>query len=201
MAYITNHVHVDCELVVFILPFSFAHLLFREFEFLYSLAMVFALGISLMLLVAILPSITVVVPEVQGVVTTNLLTGKLVIYGSGLHPRFPWESLHREDHISLRDMTVTIPPASMDSADAEMEVTIQYRFKPELKRLDTFKNNQEPRQSANNSQECSWNSIRPVSVLPGKLPGKDNKYWVGMGVPFLDCPGKAGFWTKNNGRC
>lgn len=87
----------------------------------------------------VLRYITISVPEQQGMTPLNPLRGKLVVYGPGWHPRFPWESVHRADHISLDEVTERVPGNTIPSEDSEMTLTFMFRYRPRLAKLEVFR--------------------------------------------------------------
>jgi hypothetical protein len=96
------------------------------------------IAIGIVLLGEIMPKITVFVPEQQGLVALETISGKLVVYGPGFHPRLFTESIHRQNHVSLETVTVTVPKHTVPSTGAEVIVEFRYRYRPRLWQLATF---------------------------------------------------------------
>jgi hypothetical protein len=77
-----------------------------------------------------LKSFMVSVPEVTGLITVNLFTGKLVTYGTGLHFRLPWEQVKDGNFINLRttktdEKQETFP--TQDGPEIHTKWSLQYR--------------------------------------------------------------------------
>ncbi|MES2437169.1 MAG: SPFH domain-containing protein [Patescibacteria group bacterium] len=86
----------------------------------------------------VLPKISVYVPEGQGLLTLNQFTKKFVIYGQGFSFRFPWETVHEKNHISLQDLTIQVRKISIPTKGAKIYLSFQFSWKPRLSDLDVF---------------------------------------------------------------
>jgi regulator of protease activity HflC (stomatin/prohibitin superfamily) len=68
------------------------------------------------------------VPKLTGVITTNLFTGELHVYGPGLHIRYPWERFTLDDYIDVRGLLVEHPSTfvTKDGIGLTFHWTMQY---------------------------------------------------------------------------
>lgn len=78
------------------------------------------------------------VPEVTGLVTVNLLTGKLATYGTGLNVRYPWEQAKMGNYLNLRIETVERIESYPSKNGPLMMVKWAYQFKALRNRLDSY---------------------------------------------------------------
>jgi regulator of protease activity HflC (stomatin/prohibitin superfamily) len=86
----------------------------------------------------VFPRLTVNVPRLQGIVTSNTFkNGRLVPYGPGLHFRLPWEDVEANDWVSLQDMTNT-ENVGIQSKGAKLNISFQFRWRPDVSRLDIY---------------------------------------------------------------
>ena len=78
------------------------------------------------------------VPEVTGLLTINVFSGKLVPYGTGLHFRFPWEQVKEGNYINLRVITEDMPESYPAQDGPEMLVKWSFQYRPHLKLLEKY---------------------------------------------------------------
>lgn len=75
------------------------------------------------------------VPEVTGLVTLNLLTGRMNAYGAGLHFILPWEQVKEGNYINLRVVKTDIMTETFPSKDGPVMIVkwfLQYASSVEL---------------------------------------------------------------------
>lgn len=86
---------------------------------------------------ALIPKFLVSVPEITGLITVNALTGRLSVYGTGLHLRYPWEQVSLGNYINLRQTTESIEE-TYPSQDALMSVRWVLQYTPTLEGLPRY---------------------------------------------------------------
>jgi hypothetical protein len=96
-----------------------------------------AVGIGV-ILPAVVPYILVIVPKWQGLTTQNIFGGEIIVYGPGLHPRFPWEQIEDIDHHSLR-LTTSGRDETYPTIDGEMKTNYSFQWAPRLRSLHIFR--------------------------------------------------------------
>ncbi len=78
----------------------------------------------------LLPLITIVVEQNEGVVTEDPLTGKPVKYGAGWKFRYPQEEIHRSSHISLKEVSNTFTEdVQTETSRVKYKETVQWKAK------------------------------------------------------------------------
>jgi hypothetical protein len=95
-----------------------------------------ALGIYL--LGFALPYLSIVVPPVQAAVTQNVFGGWNIPYGSGWHPRFPWERVTRRSHLPLDLITLEATEPKVATNSGPVEVHLILMFRPVLEHIVNF---------------------------------------------------------------
>lgn len=83
------------------------------------------------------PSFMVSVPEVTGLVAVNHFTGRMVIYGTGLFFRFPWEQVRIGNYINLRLVTKGAEE-DYPSKTSKMHAKWSFQYEPMLDYLDRY---------------------------------------------------------------
>jgi hypothetical protein len=155
--------------------------------FMRELSWVAGFNIGLLLLGHTLPWITVNVPSVQGLISQNWLLGfynPYVIYGPGMHCRFIWESIHRDSHFFLEDVTVLVKKLTLASRDMTLLVSFMFRWKPRLRHLDRFF--QLGESTVNKQFRGMFESFfsSEIALMPGELARKGQRIlsWLSKSV-------------------
>lgn len=95
------------------------------------------LGIFSLIVGLTFPLFFLVVPEVTGYVTLDLLTGGYRGYGSGLRMKFPWERI-TEKKVSLEIVTVKFEETFAAEDGPMMHVKGSYQYNADENRLPAF---------------------------------------------------------------
>lgn len=86
-----------------------------------------------------LPHFMVSVPEVTGLVTINLFTGKMYAYPTGLSFRFPWEQVKEGNYINLRTMRTDDVEETFPCLDGPMvKVTWSLQYRATVEKLSRY---------------------------------------------------------------
>jgi regulator of protease activity HflC (stomatin/prohibitin superfamily) len=78
------------------------------------------------------------VPEVAGLVTINLLSGRLYPYGPGLHFRYPWEQIKEGNYINFRLVKKEIDETYPAKDGPELKVKWFFQYRPQLNLLGRY---------------------------------------------------------------
>lgn len=73
----------------------------------------------------------------QGAVYQNRFTGKLLVYGPGLHFKFPWE--FRDKAFNLTDVSSEFKAIPIPTVTDEVTVDVSWQWRPSLPNLATFR--------------------------------------------------------------
>jgi regulator of protease activity HflC (stomatin/prohibitin superfamily) len=103
------------------------------------IGVIVSLSVAGLLVAAVIPWVTVQVPYTWGLVAENSFTGNPVVYGSGWHFRYPWETITEESNIDLRERTRIFEGLTIASKSDELKVKISFQWKPDLMNLATFR--------------------------------------------------------------
>ncbi len=77
------------------------------------------------------------VPEITGLVTINIFTGELAVYGTGFSVRFPWEQVEEGNYINMRQVPKIIEE-TYPSTDSTMATKWQFLYTPTLDGLPKY---------------------------------------------------------------
>jgi len=95
-------------------------------------------GICLVVLGAILPFVLVLIPEVTGLVVLNFFTGNLRGIGPGLHFKFPWEIVRKENFFSLELVTRGVEETYAAADGPQMKVRWSIQYRPDGRNLTQY---------------------------------------------------------------
>lgn len=85
----------------------------------------------------VIENFLVSVPEITGLITINIFTGELDVYGTGFHLIFPWEQVEEGNYINLRQVTVPVDE-TYPSLDSLMAVKWQFQYTPTVAGLKKY---------------------------------------------------------------
>ncbi|MDQ3076672.1 MAG: SPFH domain-containing protein [bacterium] len=106
-------------------------------EWLFDRLMVLGFCIGIYLHGYIIDKTTINIPVYTGAVLEEKISGNPVVYGNGLHAKYPTEEMHRDRHFSLRDSTF---PFTQDISAKGSNIRYMgiLRWKASLPGLETF---------------------------------------------------------------
>lgn len=78
------------------------------------------------------------VPEVTGLVTINLITGRLHPYRTGVHFRYPWEQVKGGNYLNLRIVTQERKETYPSSDGPLMEAEWSFQYRPTIEGLPRY---------------------------------------------------------------
>ncbi len=78
------------------------------------------------------------VPEVTGLLTINIFSGKLIPYGTGLHFRYPWEQVKEGNYINLQVITEDMSESYPAQDGPEMILKWSFQYRPYLNFLERY---------------------------------------------------------------
>lgn len=78
------------------------------------------------------------VPEVTGLLTVNVFTGRLTPYGPGLHFKLPWEQIKEGLYINLRVITEDMEESYPSQDGPVMLVKWSFQYRPYLQFLERY---------------------------------------------------------------
>lgn len=111
---------------------------FAAFSFFLPALWPFGLVLGGMTCITILSHTIFFVPEMQGLISLNILTKRMVPYGPGLHFRFFWEEVHRESNVSLEEVTETFTE-TFPTIDDAVEVEFSMSYRPDITNIIRFR--------------------------------------------------------------
>jgi regulator of protease activity HflC (stomatin/prohibitin superfamily) len=100
--------------------------------------MLITLIVILLVIALSIKHFMVSVPEVTGLLTVNVFTGKLIPYGTGLHFRFPWEQVKEGNFINLRVVTENMEESYPAQNGPVMLVKWSFQYRPYLQYLERY---------------------------------------------------------------
>ena len=101
---------------------------------------IFLIGVVVVVVVLSLVALNikhflVSVPEVTGLLTVNVITGKMKPHGPGIHLRWPWEQIKDGLFINLRIVTESMEETYPSKDGPEMLVKWSFQYRPSVARI------------------------------------------------------------------